>query len=74
MKASVCLVVTLAAATACRTAAPIDANALPKHRPITEATMPEYGEPSRRAGLELADTLPSPPNRAIPSDSLRKPH
>ena len=74
MKASVCLVAVLAAATACRTTAPIDANALPKHRPITEATMPEYGEPSRRAGLELPDTLSSPPARAIPPDSLRRPH
>ena len=67
MKACACCVVLLLA-TACRTAELIDRNALPKHRPITEATMPEYGEPSRRAGLELPPA--PPPARAIPSDSL----
>ena len=58
MKAVLPLVAMLAAATACRATTPPARNTLPNHQTLTETTMPESGEPSRRAGLELPIPLP----------------
>ena len=58
MKAALPVVLLLATATACRATAPTDRNTLPNNRPVTEATMPETEEPSRKAGLELPAPLP----------------
>ena len=44
------------AAAACRSTAPPARNTLPSHRPLTEMTTAEPGEPSRRAGLALPDS------------------
>ena len=59
MKAALPVVVLLATASACRATAPTDRNTLPNHRAVTETTIPETAEPSRKAGLELP--APHPP-------------
>ena len=49
MKAVFPLLALLTAATACRATSPPDRNTLPRNQALTETTIPETGEPSRRA-------------------------
>ena len=57
MKAVLRLLALVAAVSGCRAAtSPPERNTLPRRQPLTEATTPEKGEPSRKAGLELPDT------------------
>lgn len=58
MKTALPVVLVLAAATACRATTPPARNTLPSHKPLTEVTVPETGEPSRRAGLEAPTPIP----------------
>ena len=46
----------LVAASACRASSGPARNTLPRRQALTETTIPETAEPSRRAGLALPDT------------------
>ncbi len=48
----------LAAASACRAATAPARNTLPSHRPLTETTVPENGEPSRPPRFDTLQTAP----------------
>jgi len=58
MKALLPLLACLAAAPACRATTPPARNTLPTNQALTETTVPETGEPSRKAGLALLATPP----------------
>ena len=53
MKAALPLLAFLAAASACRATTPPARNTLPRNQALTETTVPENSDPSRRAGLAL---------------------
>ncbi|MBD2766970.1 hypothetical protein IC235_03570 [Hymenobacter sp. BT664] len=62
MKSPAWLFAALAALAACRASTSPARNSLPRHQPLTETTIPENAEPTRRAGLALPDSS----RRALP--------